>query len=732
MPSRSLRAIFNPNFGVVVILFVICILLHYPQQLLMTGSPSVFSFLGLNRHAVERILLLFPVIYTLFAFGTRAGVISLAVAVVIMLPRVFLISEYFADSLLESTGVIIIGSLVNLWVYRYRKDRQQRQEMLAKLESAYRDLEDRTRIIEEDKKRLAVLNRISGTLAQSLELYQILDAAVASIIDLTRVDGAWICLLSREGNELLLAAHRHFPEGLPRIKLGSGLSGCVAETGQALILEDVSKDPSLPDTVKEKMCSAAIVPLRSKGKVNGTLGVNSLTRRSFQPGEIELLTTIGDQIGVAVDNARLYERQQEVLEELRISEERYRELFENAHDAIWVHDLEGNLVAANKASEKLTGYSSKELLKMNVRRFLSEESLALAKRIRQMLYEGQAVEQPYEQCLIRRDGSQAIVKLTSNLLTEDGKPTGFLHIARDVTVEKEMQDKLSAAYRELNESFAHLKESQQQVIQAEKLASLGQLAASVAHEVNNPLSGVLVYTQLLIKKIKSNDFTREKLLECLGKMESELARSTKLIRCLSDFGRQSPPAFRQLNLNEVLNRSFDIVARSVTSQSIQVKKLLDPSLPALIGDFDQLQQVCTALIGNAIEAMPEGGILTLRTSAGKDEVMVEVRDTGCGIPPENMSKLFTPFFTTKREVKGVGLGLAVAYGIVQRHNGRIDVQSKVGEGSTFTLRLPLRFKQRECLEPAGNGNVASASGAPGSRARTSGPSKMPESERFNK
>ncbi len=124
-------------------------------------------------------------------------------------------------------------------------------------------------------------------------------------------------------------------------------------------------------------------------------------------------------------------------------------------------------------------------------------------------------------------------------------------------------------------------------------------------------------------------------------------------------------------------------------------KELNPSLPRLMADFDQLQQVYTNLILNAIEAMPEGGTLTLRTSADNSQLKIEVQDTGCGISPKNMSQLFIPFFTTKKAVKGVGLGLAVAYGIIQRHHGRIEVQSKEGEGSTFTIYLPLYHEEQE-------------------------------------
>jgi nitrogen-specific signal transduction histidine kinase/ferredoxin len=238
-----------------------------------------------------------------------------------------------------------------------------------------------------------------------------------------------------------------------------------------------------------------------------------------------------------------------------------------------------------------------------------------------------------------------------------------------------------------------LRSTQEGLIQAEKLTSLGRMAAAIAHEINNPLAGVLVYTQLLAKKINSDKFTKESALEYLSKMETELTRSTKLVRNLLDFARQSPPRFWEVDINEVINRSFELAAHSAELQHVQVLKELDPSLPTTMADFDQLQQVCTNLIMNAIQAMPEGGTLTIRTSADDTQVKIEVQDTGVGISPENMRKLFTPFFTTKREVKGVGLGLAVSYGIVQRHKGRIEVQSKEGEGTTFTVYLPLRHEE---------------------------------------
>ncbi len=239
-----------------------------------------------------------------------------------------------------------------------------------------------------------------------------------------------------------------------------------------------------------------------------------------------------------------------------------------------------------------------------------------------------------------------------------------------------------------------IKATQGQLIQAEKLSSLGQMAASIAHEINNPVAGVLVYIQLLAKKIAGDTISKEKALEYLNKMDSELTRSSKLIRNLLDFARQSKPSLTKVNINEVVDRAFNLVGHQANLQNIEVIKECGSSLPKVMADYDQLQQVCANLILNAIQAMPEGGTLTLRTSADDGQLKIEVQDTGCGISQENMRKLFTPFFSTKEKGKGVGLGLAVAYGIIQRHQGKIEVQSEEGKGTTFTVHLKTYHEEK--------------------------------------
>jgi len=256
-------------------------------------------------------------------------------------------------------------------------------------------------------------------------------------------------------------------------------------------------------------------------------------------------------------------------------------------------------------------------------------------------------------------------------------------------VEKEERAhvELNIAHQELSTYVQQLKESQEQLIQAEKLTSLGQMAASIAHEINNPLAGVLVYTRLLSKKLTEDTARKEESLDYLAKMESEVSRCSRIIRNLLDFARQTEPMLRLVDINQIIEQVLAMVGHQAQLQNVEVVKEFSPSLPKVMADFDQLQQIFTNLTLNAIQAMPDGGRLTIRSSAVDGEVRIDVQDTGCGISKENMGKLFTPFFTTKAKGKGVGLGLAVVHGIIERHKGRIKVQSEVGKGTTFSVYL---------------------------------------------
>jgi two-component system NtrC family sensor kinase len=234
-----------------------------------------------------------------------------------------------------------------------------------------------------------------------------------------------------------------------------------------------------------------------------------------------------------------------------------------------------------------------------------------------------------------------------------------------------------------------LQESEEQLIQAEKLSSLGQMAASIAHEINNPLAGVLVYTQLIAKKLAQGTLSKEVALDYLAKMAREVDRSSRIIRNLLDFARPSELSLGDVEINGVIEDALALVGHRATLGRIEVVRDLGPDLPKGYADYDQFRQVLVNLMLNAIQATPAGGRMTLRTRTGPDgSLTLTVADTGCGISEANRKKLFTPFFTTKEKGEGVGLGLAVAKGIIEKHAGSIEVESVEGEGTTFIVTLP--------------------------------------------
>ncbi|MEJ2738227.1 MAG: ATP-binding protein [Dehalococcoidia bacterium] len=247
--------------------------------------------------------------------------------------------------------------------------------------------------------------------------------------------------------------------------------------------------------------------------------------------------------------------------------------------------------------------------------------------------------------------------------------------------------------RELKESIRRLESTQKQLIQSEKLNAMGQIAASIAHEVNNPLAGVLVYNKLLSKKLTNDSLNKEEALDTLNKIESAVSHCSQVVQDLLDFTRQSEPVFAPLKIAEVIDQAISLIGHQAKMNNVEIIRQDDADLSPVDGDIKQLKQVFLNLIINAIQAMPDGGTVTITTGPDKsNRVSVSIKDTGHGIEPGNMEKLFTPFFTTKESGKGVGLGLAVSQGIIERHGGSIEATSSIGDGSTFTVFLPFSTK----------------------------------------
>jgi two-component system NtrC family sensor kinase len=261
-----------------------------------------------------------------------------------------------------------------------------------------------------------------------------------------------------------------------------------------------------------------------------------------------------------------------------------------------------------------------------------------------------------------------------NLMTENLKLANENLIQWGKTLEKRVEERTK-----------ELREMQDYLLQSEKLRSLGKMAAGVAHEINNPLTSILINTHLMLEKLER----RHEFYENLSLIADETSRCTQIVKGLLEFARQNPPQKVHTNINELIERTTQLLENQASFQNVRIVKELDDSLPTIKLDRNKIQQVFWNLMLNACEAMPKGGQLTISDGLSADGRRIEVRfaDSGVGIPKDNVNKLFDPFFTTKST--GTGLGLAVSYGIIQQHDGRIEVKSEVGRGTVFTLSFPV-------------------------------------------
>lgn len=268
----------------------------------------------------------------------------------------------------------------------------------------------------------------------------------------------------------------------------------------------------------------------------------------------------------------------------------------------------------------------------------------------------------------------------------------FNHMTGDLAAARERTQKWEEELeRAVDEKTEKLSRAQHQMTQMEKMASLGKLAATVAHELNNPLAGILVYAKLIRRELGGEALSPEAKAEALRYIDvisQETARCGDIVKNLLVFARESRTQFVQQNLNPIVERAMMTVRHLVKHAAVDCSVEPLAGDDRFIGDANQIQQALVALLVNAIEAMPQGGELSLKSRADDQRLTIEVADTGTGIPPDVLPHVFEPFVSTKGSEKGVGLGLAIVYGIVTRHRGTIEVESEVGKGTKFVLQLP--------------------------------------------
>jgi two-component system NtrC family sensor kinase len=352
-------------------------------------------------------------------------------------------------------------------------------------------------------------------------------------------------------------------------------------------------------------------------------------------------------------------------EALRQSEEKYRQLVDNLSEGIWVIDKDSCTTFVNPSMTKMLGYKNDEMLGKPLFSFIDERGVKLATQFLARRKEGIKEEHDFE--FMRKDGGRVYFSLeTSPITDKDGNYIGAIVGVQDITGRIKMQE---------------------QLIMQDRLASIGQMASGIAHELNNPLTNVIGFSELLLGKDLAAD-----VREDLTTINREAKRTANVVKGLLTFARKQGSEKALVDINGSVQGVLQLRSYEQRVNNIEVNARFAPDLPRILGNGGQLQQVFLNIIANAEQAMLEahnGGSLTIITERVGDIIKASVADDGPGISQENMKKLFAPFFTTKEVGKGTGLGLSICHGIVSEHGGKIYAVSELGKGATFVVELPI-------------------------------------------
>ena len=359
----------------------------------------------------------------------------------------------------------------------------------------------------------------------------------------------------------------------------------------------------------------------------------------------------------------------------------FTNIIQNSVDGIVVVDTKGVPLIFNQGAERILGYKAEEMIgnAENFRRFYPVELASeMMRRMRSDEYGPPDKLNTTRMTFINKNGEEVPVNFSATIIRERGQEVGSVGIFSDL--------------REILKVHRELEAAQAQLVHSEKIASLGRMSAGVAHEINNPLAGILIYAELLQRDLAAEAVHRENIEVIIN----QTMRCQQIVHRLLDFSRQSLGDRKLLNANDIIHRCVELISHQAFFHNIKVIQELDPCLPQIVGDPGQLQQVFTNLLLNAADAMNGQGQITIasRPMPQGDGIILTFTDTGGGIPMAIRDKIFEPFFTTKPPGKGTGLGLSIVYGVIQRHGGTISADSPGGGGTTFTIRLPLESRDQ--------------------------------------
>jgi len=416
----------------------------------------------------------------------------------------------------------------------------------------------------------------------------------------------------------------------------------------------------------EQLDLSYFIPCRVRDRTVAVLGLGKTVDGDYLSSEdLELLLTIAGYVAIAIDNAQLYHSLEHKAAQIERLKDFSENIVESLNVGLLVVDFGGRIESWNTQLERLIGVPRSEALDRRLEEVLPADLMAeIAARAGD-----EHVSGIYKFPLCNPAGQPLVVNVSiAPLVGKNGEKLGRLILVEDATQRVRLEE---------------------QLLQTEKLTSLGLLAAGVAHEVNTPVAVISNHIQMLAKQLPGDD-PRHKIIE---KIVQQAFRASEIVNSLLNFSRTGAAEFTEVNLNTVLEEALSLVSHPFKTARITVIKSLGRGLPPVHGSTNRLQQVFLNLFLNARDAMPGGGMLEVRTGWNNGSVEVEITDTGAGIPQEFLNRIFDPFFTTKSSGRGTGLGLSVSYGIVKEHAGKIEVRSTPGKGTSFRLEFPAASKE---------------------------------------
>lgn len=523
---------------------------------------------------------------------------------------------------------------------------------------------EHARLYHEATRRLAeakVLQEVMVAAASSLDFDRVISGTIGALHRTLGIERLGFFLPAAEGDRVV--AHPatigfNFVHGDPVIPMNGSAAGWVVRHGKSLLLPNVREARHyyelMPDTQAE-IC----VPVLSNNRVVAVLNAESPRVNAFDQEDLRLFNAIAAELAVALENARLFT-------EIRAAEANYRDLFDNANDFIFTLDSNFRISSANKVVLKTSGYQLEEIIGAPVTQFISAQQIpALYRLLKAHLASTESLA-PFELSIMGKAKREILLEVTLRVRREGRRPVSVHCIARDIT---------------------HRRELEQQLQQTEKLSAIGKLVAGVAHELNNPLTSIIGYSSLL----QQSNLPAETRAD-LDVIFRQAQRARLIVRDLLTFARRFELETQEVDLNGIINGSVTLVASQLQTNAVKVKTVLDSGLPPTMADPHQLEQVFVNLITNAIHALAtilSPRLLTIESWHDENHILVSFTDNGPGIPPNHISRIFDPFFSTKQVGEGTGLGLSICFGIISEHKGRIWAENAPTGGAAFYVELPI-------------------------------------------